>query len=91
VFELVVGLGDGVGADDEVFGEGADAGKLVAISEEAGFGGVTDLLHELEVEGLSGGGGELEEHTVLVEGYSDTVWSVKGAAMIVSDEGSYER
>jgi hypothetical protein len=39
---------------------------------------VTDLLHELEVKGLSGGGGELEEHTVLVEGYSGTVWGVKG-------------
>jgi hypothetical protein len=35
---------------------------LIAVAESAGFGGVADLLHELEVEGLSGGGSEFEEH-----------------------------
>src|SRR5262249_6711031 len=77
VFELVVGFGDGVGADDELFGEGADAGKLVTVGERAGFGGVADLLHELEIEGRAGGGRELEKHTVMVEGYSDTATDVK--------------
>jgi hypothetical protein len=71
VFEFGVGLDDGVGADDEVFGEGTDAGELVAAAKEAGFGGVLDLLHELEVEGLAEIGVEfLEEHTVSVYGYS---------------------
>jgi hypothetical protein len=71
VFEFGVGLDDGVGADDEVFGEGTDAGELVAVAKEAGFGGVLDLLHELEVEGLAEIGVEfLEEHTVSVYGYS---------------------
>jgi len=77
MFELVVRLGDGVGADDELFGEGADARKLIAVLERAGFGSVTDLLHQLEVEGLAAYWGEFEEHAVLVEGYSDTAGSVK--------------
>jgi hypothetical protein len=29
VLELVVRLGDGIGADDQLFGERADAGKLI--------------------------------------------------------------
>jgi hypothetical protein len=71
VLEFGVGLDDGVGADDEVFGEGADAGELVAVAQDAGFGGVLDLLHKLEVEGVAEGGVEfLEEHGVSVYGYS---------------------
>ena len=63
MFEFGVGLDDGVGADDEVFGEGTDAGELVAVAKEAGFGGVLDLLHELEVERVAEVGIEfLEEH-----------------------------
>jgi hypothetical protein len=69
VFEFGVGLNDGVGADDEIFGEGADAGELVTVAQDAGFGGVLDLLHELEVERVAEGGVEfLEEHLYLCMG-----------------------
>ena len=72
MLEFGVGLGDGVVADDELFGQGADAGHLVAVLQNAGFDGVTDLLHELKVERLAGGCVESEDHkanctTVLVQ------------------------
>ncbi len=71
MFEFGVGLDDGVGADDQILGKRANAGKLVAVAKEAGFGGVLNLLHELEVERLAEVGIEfLEEHTVSVYGYS---------------------
>jgi len=35
---------------------------LVAVLEKAGFGGVADLVHELEVKRLAGGRIESEQH-----------------------------
>jgi hypothetical protein len=55
VFELAVGLGDGVGIDHQLLGERTDAGQLVAGAERAGFDGVLHLFHQLQVDGDAGG------------------------------------
>ena len=87
VFEFGVCLDDSVWADDQFFGEGADAGELITVAQDAGFGGVLDLLHELEVEGVAEGGIEfLEEHSVSVCGYSVMEGSIEGKGFVARKE-----
>jgi hypothetical protein len=62
MLEFGVCLGHGVMADDEFFGQGADAGHLIAVLQDTGFDGVSDLLHELKVEGMAGRGIQFEDH-----------------------------
>ena len=47
MLKLHVGFGDGVVADDELLGKGADAGHQVAVLQNAGLDGVTHLLDQL--------------------------------------------
>jgi len=53
VLKFHVGLCNGVVADDELFGERADARHQVAILQDSGLDGVAHLLHQLEVERMS--------------------------------------
>ena len=47
MLKLHVGLGDGVVADDEFLGKGADAGHQIAVLQDASLDGVTHLLYQL--------------------------------------------
>ncbi|HEY5256555.1 MAG TPA: hypothetical protein VIJ53_18020 [Acidobacteriaceae bacterium] len=47
MLKLHVGFGDGVVADDEFLGKGADAGHQIAVLQDAGLDSVTDLLDQL--------------------------------------------
>ncbi len=66
VFELGVGLGDGVAIDAEVLGERPDAGKGFARLHRAGGGGDLHLVDQLLVDGLAGLEVELKSHRVTV-------------------------
>ena len=54
VLEFGVCLGYRVMTDDQFLSEGTDSGKLIAVTEDARFHCVADLLHQLKVEGLAG-------------------------------------
>ena len=62
VLQLAVGADHGVGVHDQVLGELADGGKLIALAKRAGFHRVLHLLHELEVERNAGGLIEAKDH-----------------------------
>jgi hypothetical protein len=56
VVKLAIGLGDGVGVDDQLLRERADTGQLLARAHGAGFDAVLHLLHQLQVDRHAGGG-----------------------------------
>lgn len=62
VLEFGVCLGHRVVADDELLGECPDAREEVAVLEDPCVDGVTDLLHDLQVDRDASGGVESEEH-----------------------------
>jgi len=62
MLKLHVSLGDCVVADDEFLGKGANARHEVAVLQDPGFNCVAHLLHELEIEGMTGGGIDTEDH-----------------------------
>ena len=55
LLQIAIDLDDGVGVDDECFGEATDSGELIAGDESAGLDGVTNLFFELNVDGDAGG------------------------------------
>ncbi len=58
-------------AYDDFLSKGANSGKLIAGTEDAGVHGVPDLLHQLQVEGLPGMRVQFEsQSTVPVSVYS---------------------
>ena len=62
VFELAVGLGDGVGIDHELLRQRPDARQLFARPQRAGFDAVLHLLHQLEVDRHAGRGVGPKQH-----------------------------
>jgi hypothetical protein len=62
VFQLAIGLGDGVGIDHELLRERPDTGELFAGTQGAGFDRVLHLLHQLEVDGHAERGVGAEQH-----------------------------
>jgi hypothetical protein len=61
-FEFEVGAGDGVGVDDELLGERADRGNLLAGREPGGRDEVFHLVDNLEVDGRAGRGIDMNLH-----------------------------
>jgi len=59
-----VGLGDGVAVEAQLLGQRADGGERFAGLERARGGGVTDLIDQLEIDGLAGLEIDLKCHTV---------------------------
>src|SRR5437868_12634160 len=55
VFKLRIGFGHSVMTDDEFFRQRADSRQLISMLQDACFNGVPDLLHQLQIERLSGG------------------------------------
>ncbi|GAB1821681.1 hypothetical protein HerbRD11066_48450 [Herbidospora sp. RD11066] len=49
MFELAVGLEDGVGVDRELRDDLFDGGELIALPEQAEAHGLPDLLNQLKV------------------------------------------
>ena len=66
VFELAIDLGDGVRIDHELLRERSDAGQLFTRAQGAGFDGVLDLLHELQVDGYAERWVGAEQHMATV-------------------------
>src|SRR5262245_31571345 len=56
MLQLGIRFDHGVRADDQLLRQRANAGQTVAGLQNAGIDGVTDLLHQLQVERLSAGG-----------------------------------
>src|SRR5258706_4578676 len=67
VLQLRIRFGDSVVADNEFLRQCSDAGKEIALSQNAGFNGMADLLHELQINGGARGGIEREEHINLYQ------------------------
>lgn len=61
-FQLGIGFNDRIGTNNKLFGEGADARKVVAITKDASFNRMADLLHHLRIKGLARGRVEFENH-----------------------------
>jgi len=58
--QFLVGAGDGVGVDDERFGEDANGGELLAELELTEEDGAADVLDDLAIDGDVAGSGEAE-------------------------------
>src|SRR5262249_3749971 len=56
--ELTVGLGDGIEVDEELLGEGTDAGHGVAGGQAAGRDGQAHLVDDLAINRRPGPGGD---------------------------------
>jgi hypothetical protein len=72
MLQLHVGFGDGVVADDKLFGERPDAGHQIAVLQDAGLNGMAHLFDELQIKRMSGGRSKSEIHekdctTVMVQ------------------------
>jgi len=56
--KVSVGARDGIGVEDQVFGQSADTGKLVANAQFASGNSHADLLGDLPVDGGGGAGAD---------------------------------
>jgi hypothetical protein len=76
MLELRVSLCDGVWAYHQLLSQCPNARKLVAILQHSALYCMTDLLHQLQIEGLAARWLQSEDHaeTVSLVGYSCTVF-----------------
>jgi len=74
VFELGIGLGNSCWTDHKLLRKRTNPRELIAILKNPFLYGVANLLHELQIEGLTGNRFQSKKHfTVLMYTYSEQI------------------